>query len=252
MVAKGFRLMILCLCFTAEVQIHAGQSQWLSEPAHCSFSSKACALQARAEKASLAWEDANVAARKGAVVTWGDSQVIELVKGTVLLSLTEGKRLKLPMAEVFGAGEVIVEKKDGVADITCLRGEVFIRALGVPEELRLPAGYRQHLAAVGRGGFAQTGIPMTAPVVSSIKMWWSLYQGPKSEFLPLAKEFSRIVNTNVDSASRWHAGLVEREIAAQAEAERAERERRERELSERRKFRDLFRKMNYVGDELPD
>lgn len=252
MVPGFLRTFVLFLCFTVEVQIHASQSKWLAEPANCTYSQKACAMRARADKAALSWEDAAVAANKGTVLTWSDSQVVELVSGAMLLRLTEGKRLKVPMATVFGAGEIIVERNGNVVDITCLRGEVFVRALGVAEELRLPAGYRQHLDAVSREGHAETGIPMTAPVASSIKTWWSLYQGQKSEFLPLAKEFARTVNTNVDAASHWHANLVERELANQAEAERVQRERRERELKEQRQYKELFRKMNYVGDELPD
>ncbi len=246
MARRLIRYVLLFFAFTGEIQIHASQLAWLAEPVHCTFNDAGCAYQARIDKAELAWEDAKISAHKNAVLNWPKSQELQIISGSALVTLTAGKRLKIPTGILTGEAEILVERKGSATTVTCLTGMAFIKPVGATAELRLPAGFTQFLDSVDRSGQAQTEIPLTAPLSGSIKKWWKLFAGTKTEFLPKAKEFTKTVTANVEETSRWHADLVQREIAAQAEADRIDGERQKRVAEERKHYRDLFRKMNYL------
>jgi hypothetical protein len=246
------RLLSLWLVFTVEIQIHATTSFWLSEPVRCVPGNRGCVYLSRQSKSTLTWDGTEISAASGTVLTWHDSSTLELVRGSALLRIDEGVTAKLASAQFSGHGEVLVQRANGLSEIVCLRGELRIRLLGVKEEIILPAGFRVQVGPVTRDGVAEMEIPLTAPMTPTIRRWWDHYAGTKQAFLPLAKEFMGSVTANVEKASAWHYQLVQRQVASQREADRLERERRLRLEAENKKLRALFRKLNYLGEELPD
>lgn len=249
---RVYRLGLLWLAFTVEVQIHASSKSWLSEPPHCTPHKIPCAMRALSEKAQLTWEELQVVAGRTAALVWFRPRALEVVAGSVLMDVSENVEVKAANAFVRGQGQVLVERLGSEVEITCLSGELSVRPRGAVEALQLPAGYRVHIGLVGRDGVAITELPLSAPLNETLRKWWQIFPGPKLEFLPLAKEFIKTVKANVTPMSDWQNDLVHRALASQAQAEELARQRRAAQERENLKMRQLFRKLNYVGEETPD
>jgi hypothetical protein len=258
------RLLVLWFCFTVEIHVHASASEhepesgathgtWLSTPAHCNPGTVGCAYRAKAAKLSLTWEGAEISVSEGAVVAWQSGKTMDFVAGTGWIRFHDGAIVSVPSARISGEGEMLIQKDGAETEVTCISGEVRVAPLGASGPVILPAGFRVRVGPVTRkDGAAEMDVPQTAPTAATVKAWWAVYPGTKESFLPLAKQFTATVVDAADKAGPWHFELVQRQVASQREEERKAAARRRKAEAENKQMRDLFRKLNYLGDELPD
>lgn len=247
----GLRILILLLTFTVEIHVRAATEQWRHEPIGCSAFSPDCAWLARQSKSQWSFEAIKVTADKGTILWWKDKQPTTLARGTILISSEEVVTIETFFGKVQAQGTFLLEAGDRTV-VTALVGNVDIQPRGLKTMLTLPEGYQVSFGNIMVSGKPDVEVPIVAPLNSVLEKWWSLYPGPKSEFLQTAKPFAKAAPGRAAFAGEWHKELVEREIAAAIERERLAKLAREHEARERAKIKALFRKMNYLSSEMPD
>ncbi|MGE0764202.1 MAG: hypothetical protein AB7N80_13050 [Bdellovibrionales bacterium] len=259
------RGLALYLVFTVEVQIHASAADhgaphakaipageaWLSEPAQCMPGQADCAILAKRKKLALTWNGQDIALTRDTALWWTTADSVRLVKGELSAKLNGQSQVTFPNGIISGIGLVLIERRALDIRIVTLEGELLIRPAGANQSVILPAGYSMTLGPIQENGQAAAEIPQTANPSATLKLWWRLFDGEKAQFMKQAKTFVAAASERADLAGHWHQQMVQRELASQAEREKLAAERRVLEAKEQAKMRALFRKLNYMGSELP-
>lgn len=102
-------------------------------------------------------------------------------------------------------------------------------------------GFENALAPVDKSGHSATEIPQLIDLNSSLTKLGQLYTGQKLEFKMFAEELFYDWSSIVDKASRLHADLAMRAVAADNEAAANESRRRQAFEAERLRLRRLFK-----------
>lgn len=274
--AKKFaKLFAIYLVFTVEVQIHASSDQhghqvhekaqnqkfhkakkasdqWVSEPQDCQVGSRDCAIMAKQNKTIVLWDNQEVVLTKNAALAWSTDQTVRLVRGVMSIQLNGKNQVALPNGKIAGTGLVLVERQNLDVNVTTLSGEITVSPVGGPQVMILPSGFKVSMGAIERTGQAGIEIPQVAPPASTIRLWWSVFSGAKDDFMVQAKNFVKAAPEKAELAGDWQLQMIQREVAeANQKAEQIAKA-KEIEAKEQAQMRALFRKLNYLGTELPE
>ena len=249
------RWLALYLAFTVEVQIHATEhaikskmisDQLVSEPQACQPGEVNCAIMAKKDKTVVLWDGQEIVLSRNSALLWSNDHDVRLVRGSMALKLNGQNQVTLPSGKVNGQGLILLERQNLEVTVTTLEGDVTIMPTGTTQKMVLPSGFRVTLGAIGKSGQGLSEIPQAANPASTLRLWWSLFNGTKSEFLVLARDFTKEAPTKADLAGVWHQQMVQRELAEVQKRDEELARVRAQEEKERALMRAMFRKLNHL------
>lgn len=246
------RLLFLSLLFTAEVRVHAESKGWMLEPEKCSQNQGGCSWYAMFSKSSWSNGANKIGANKGSLLQWISSQRVHLVRGNFLIEFSKDFVVGTPSADLTGKGLALIQRKGEVVKFTVLEGEIHIRERNGREAGILLAGHETTIRGILKSGDLDVELPQMASLQSVVEGWWALTNSNKEEFFKEFKAFVQARREKAGPLAAWQKDEVDRQVASLRASERRAYELRQRQERDKKEMRDMFRKLNYLGAELPD
>lgn len=242
--ARVFRLLVLFLCSSLEVRVKA--DEWLQDPRNCQLQEKNCLLRAERQKSALSALGL-LATKETLLIGLGGFRV-KLVKGSMFAELGTVPEVSTIFGSVSGSGKVVVERKETSTRFTCLEGEMNVIT---PDRKKTQALSSGLWVEFGSRGPHDVEIPQVIARQAVIELWWRHYDGSKAEFKNQIRPLLEALPEKAENLAGLQGEMVQRSVASQAAADQLKREGAEREAREQAKMRALFRKENYLGEEIP-
>jgi hypothetical protein len=240
------RSLVFIIFFSIDVTVKAASLAHLKEPVeeprHCLAKNAVCAIG-----------------------TYPDSKY-ELDLGPIHLFLSSDTNLTRLQRNryILLKGEVWVKAEDEVVfeseygNISVNRGNAFVAREGKKLVVRnlnaivevnpkgtktfeVERGFENSLSPVDKTGHSASGIPQLIDLNSSLTKLGQLYVGAKLEFKMFAEELFYDWSSVVDKASKLHADIAMRAVAADNQAAESEFRRRQAFEAERQRLRRLFK-----------
>lgn len=231
------RYILLLPFFFIDVRVRAEEVNCWGQELPCAVASE---TRTRLESPGL-----ELVLGKGALIERRERDVVQLVKGDVLVKSEGGAVFNTPYARFRCAGPcgALFERDTESITLKALKGDWIVTRIGETREYALTAGTQIAIGEV-REGAAAMDFPQSLPWEPTVKKWAALYMGESSSFRKEVTEFRKVWREAVETATRVQEEVARRNIASHEQRLSEERRRQARREEADRELRELFRRKN--------
>ncbi|MGZ3772316.1 MAG: hypothetical protein ACXVCY_00485 [Pseudobdellovibrionaceae bacterium] len=234
------RLFIFFLFFQVEIKVRASATAHESA-ADCIVTQGVCVFRAHGFAADRSEKRTNIHATVGSVLVPVSSNLWRFIKGNVWVEKSHGIQIETVYGQIKASrGQYWILQKDAkilIRNINAVNMQVSLRDGKV---LNVPDGFEFWISGINTKGRSEFGMLQMIDIKEHLPLWYSLYQGDKSDFIQEVQNLRENWASLIEKSSDLYGSIALRSVASVKEKEEAQRVVKEQIEVERKRARKLY------------